>query len=457
MQPSSLTLLLALAAASPAMAQQSMVTQVGQAPAARDAGIYHMASGTWTRAKSPIAMLGVDILYDNTCSIGSYGFISPGEVFVDAGRLPSDTSPTSAVSITGSGTSYLLDGFQIGYCTGETNIDVNVAFYQCYAACTDATVLTPDAAFTFNALPGVGGGTGSLACWVITIDLSLTSNAFNLAADCDGVYDGNTTLDNFGWSFEITTTPLSGVNQGPIIAGDPLNLLNGGAGGVGCPYGDGTTWATNGSVEGTGVGSSDEFEVDTNGVATACGFYGGYLGGGLYSSFHMRIFGDAGQGPPITGTQYCSGDGTGTPCPCGNNNDGTANGGLAGCANSVNTAGAVLDGTGNPSISNDTVVMTASGVQPNQPGVFFRADNAVNGGSGIIFGDGLRCAGGNVVRLGVVIADGTGLATSNPGAGGGLVAGDTKRYQYWYRNPAGGGACGAAFNLSNGFEIVWGS
>jgi hypothetical protein len=157
--------------------------------------------------------------------------------------------------------------------------------------------------------------------------------------------------------------------------------------------------------------------------------------------------------PSGPGTAYCFGDGTGSACPCGNNNDGSN--GNAGCANGSNAGGASLDGAGTASISNDTVVLTATGVQPSQPGLFFRADNAVNGGLGNVFGDGLRCAGGAIVRLGVVISDGSGVSTSNPGVGSGLAAGDIKRYQYWYRNPA-GSPCGSAFNLSNGYEITWG-
>jgi hypothetical protein len=37
-----------------------------------------------------------------------------------------------------------------------------------------------------------------------------------------------------------------------------------------------------------------------------------------------------------------------------------------------------------------------------------------------------------------------------------VSTGDTKRYQVWYRDPN-GSPCGAQFNLSNGFEIVWGA
>ncbi|HIG12670.1 MAG: hypothetical protein ABGY71_09425 [bacterium] len=152
------------------------------------------------------------------------------------------------------------------------------------------------------------------------------------------------------------------------------------------------------------------------------------------------------------GTAYCLGDGLGTACPCANNNDGSN--GDAGCANGVNPGGAALTGSGDAIVSADTVVLTATGVQPNQPGLFFRADNAVNLGAGNPFGDGLRCAGGSLVRLGIVVADTAGVATSTAGVGAGLLGGDIRRYQYWYRNPA-GSPCGASFNLSNGYEIAW--
>lgn len=157
---------------------------------------------------------------------------------------------------------------------------------------------------------------------------------------------------------------------------------------------------------------------------------------------------------PAVGTPFCFGDGNGTACPCANNNDGS-NGG-AGCANSTNAGGSNLDALGAASVSADSVLLTATGVPAGQPGLFFRADNSLNGGNGIIFGDGLRCAGQNVVRLGTVFADASGVADSSAitTAGSGLAAGDTKSYQFWYRDPA-GSPCGAFFNLSNGYEITW--
>lgn len=71
-----------------------------------------------------------------------------------------------------------------------------------------------------------------------------------------------------------------------------------------------------------------------------------------------------------------------------------------------------------------------------------------------MFGDGLRCAGGGVQRLGVRIPNENGVARFGPGLAesGQWHAGDVKRFQVWYRDPA-GTPCGTGFNLSNGLQI----
>ena len=81
---------------------------------------------------------------------------------------------------------------------------------------------------------------------------------------------------------------------------------------------------------------------------------------------------------------------------------------------------------------------------------------AVNNGDGILFGDGLRCAGGGVVRLQVRFSDSTGSSstTVDIATKGGVAAGDVKRYQIWYRDPV-TSPCGALFNLSNGLELTF--
>ena len=153
----------------------------------------------------------------------------------------------------------------------------------------------------------------------------------------------------------------------------------------------------------------------------------------------------------LSATPFCSGDGSGTACPCGNP-------GLTGrgCGNGSDLTGAALTVTGSGSLVSGDTALAAEGLAPSQPGLYFQGNNAINSGGGIQFGDGLRCAGGGVIRLQVRFADPTGFSatTADIGAAGGVVPGDVKRYQIWYRDPQ-GSPCGAQFNLSNGMEIVW--
>jgi hypothetical protein len=70
-----------------------------------------------------------------------------------------------------------------------------------------------------------------------------------------------------------------------------------------------------------------------------------------------------------------------------------------GCANSVVPAGAQLTGAGAASIAADTLVLAGSGM-PNAAALYFQGTTQLGGGAGVAFGDGLRCAGGTVLRLG---------------------------------------------------------
>ncbi|HIG10415.1 MAG: hypothetical protein ABGY71_02535 [bacterium] len=171
---------------------------------------------------------------------------------------------------------------------------------------------------------------------------------------------------------------------------------------------------------------------------------------------------DAGSDPadpfstPIgPGSMYCLGDGLGTPCPCGN--DDPAGGG--GCANSSG-GGALLLASGFAQTSSDTLVLHATGLVPSQPALVFQGDNAIAGGAGVVFGDGLRCAGGDVRRIAVGFASSLG-ELNYPAAGQasissvvGAVSGMIRRYQVWYRDPV-IGPCAQHFNLSNGYEVTW--
>ena len=149
-------------------------------------------------------------------------------------------------------------------------------------------------------------------------------------------------------------------------------------------------------------------------------------------------------------TIFCPGDGSGSPCPCGNT------GALEeGCANGTGS-GAKLLLEGSSSISAADLVLTGSQLTPSQPGLYFQGNNAINGGNGNTFGDGLRCAGGGVIRLQVRFSSATGDSTTSIDIAnkGGVASGDTKRYQIWYRDPA-ASPCGALFNLSNGLEVTY--
>ena len=157
---------------------------------------------------------------------------------------------------------------------------------------------------------------------------------------------------------------------------------------------------------------------------------------------------------PMTG--FCFGDGSGTVCPCGNN---SALGSGRGCVNSFGQ-GAFLTAVGSNSVSSDSVVLFASDLPTASSTLFFQGTTQSNGGLGQVFGDGLRCASGALIRLGTRVASG-GLAFY-PGGGSptvstkGLVpaAGGTFQYQAWYRNSA-AFCTSSLFNLSNGVTIPW--
>ncbi|MCY2960850.1 MAG: right-handed parallel beta-helix repeat-containing protein [Planctomycetota bacterium] len=154
-------------------------------------------------------------------------------------------------------------------------------------------------------------------------------------------------------------------------------------------------------------------------------------------------------------TAFCFGDGTATLCPCGNDApffSGT------GCLNSLGTGG-LLGSTGSARILGDTFAVVGSGM-PNSSCLYFQGTTQVNGGNGSVFGDGIRCAGGSVIRLGT--KTNSAGASQYPVVGDlsisvkGLVTlvGTVRTYQCWYRNAA--AFCTAdTFNLTNGLSVTW--
>jgi hypothetical protein len=147
--------------------------------------------------------------------------------------------------------------------------------------------------------------------------------------------------------------------------------------------------------------------------------------------------------------------GTASICPCGN-----AGAAGNGCANSVNSAGARLTATGNASRSSDSLALIATNVPPGAPCLFFQGTQKIQGGVGTVLGDGLRCAGGTVIRLGIKPAfNGTasypqGLDPSISQRGLIPSTGGMRFYQAWYRNSA-TFCTDSTFNLSNAMQATW--
>lgn len=151
---------------------------------------------------------------------------------------------------------------------------------------------------------------------------------------------------------------------------------------------------------------------------------------------------------------YCAGDGSGAACPCGN--FGAASNG---CANSIFSAGAHLSSSGVPSVSHDNFVLLGSSM-PNSSALYFQGISQQSSGLGSVFGDGLRCATGSVIRLGTKLNASNGSqypqgADTRISIRGALPAsGGLRFYQVWYRNSA-AFCTSSTYNLSNGLQVAW--
>ncbi len=248
-----------------------------------------------------------------------------------------------------------------------------------------------------------------------------------------------------------------GFNDVDYHSGDgPGNVNFSGTDWVGTHSGGVVSWATetfaaNQSANAIRWGTTYNFRFDANAAPVA----------GTATLGTFKTVGSLSAAVEVPGTggpasfAYCFGDGSGTACPCGNN-------GIAGegCANSLGT-GASLSQSGNASISGDTLVLTGGGM-PDSSALYFQGTAQQSGGAGSVFGDGLRCAAGSVIRLGTKVNIlGTsqypvGADQSISVRGAVTVPGSIRMYQIWYRNAA--SFCTAStFNLSSAWQIVWGA
>jgi hypothetical protein len=181
----------------------------------------------------------------------------------------------------------------------------------------------------------------------------------------------------------------------------------------------------------------------------------------LPNSTQANMYHTAWRNAVESGVGFCFGDGSTLSClanPAGGPGCGDGAPGH-GCANSINPSGALLEAYGTPSVSLDSLQLRGSGM-PNSSALYFQGTTEVGGGFGAYFGDGLRCAGGSVIRLGTKV-NALGASQYPSGANqpvsvrGAVPPGSVRTYQVWYRNAAGGFCTSSTFNLSNGVSVTW--
>jgi choice-of-anchor B domain-containing protein len=123
------------------------------------------------------------------------------------------------------------------------------------------------------------------------------------------------------------------------------------------------------------------------------------------------------------------------------------------CLVNPNSSGfpALISYTGTLTIANNDFGLTADQCPSNQFGIFFYGPSQTE----TPFGNGFMCINGGVKRFPVTSTDVFGQASftvdfTNLPAGDQIDPGETVNFQFWFRDPMGGGA---AFNLTNGLEV----
>jgi hypothetical protein len=121
--------------------------------------------------------------------------------------------------------------------------------------------------------------------------------------------------------------------------------------------------------------------------------------------------------------------------------------------NSVNTEGSRINFAGSTSVSANDFQIIAGFAPAEQTGLFYYGPNQVQAP----FGNGVRCVGGSVTRLNppTIISAPWGeaihaLDNTLPENIANIQAGTSWNFQFWYRDPAGGGA---TFNLSDAVMV----
>ena len=486
---------LALAASTFAQEDASHRLRSTTAPL-RSAGVYHVATGTWTRGASLASATGPDVIYNNTCAPVYFIGLNECEKIQHRSRIPSTTGPTTPSVFYGSGVpgrrhderpgcqdSYLVNGFQVAYCSSHVGT-WNWRHEFTSSFLPEATQIcgfdmVPQYTIDLTGLPG-GTPAGAQLCWTVDIDLSgLPGGGMLLSADGDGDYDGPSTDDQFGWSFNQAGATASSFT-GPIVAGD-FTWTGGATTGplVPCTGTDGTIWENpvHLAEEGTGMASNNFFRAAGTCIDLcwnpwdSCCFW---FGGKPHADFHLRLFADTGCTPPDPMTAFClPGAGGVRTCPCGNPPASST----VGCDNfgpnpPGGTGGARIGASGVASVADDTLEFEVTGEVESAGNltVLWQGTTVLANGppSGAQYGAGVRCVAGTLKRLykgnaasgTIVFPSGAqpDVHTASAQKGYVIVPPITLHYFAAYRNSAAGTPCGSAafgYNATNAGSVAW--
>jgi hypothetical protein len=450
----------------------------------KNAGVYHVATGTWTRGATLANGTGPDVIYNNTCALVYFTGMLSTERFQHRSRLPSTTGPTTDSIFYGTtdtahryderpgcANSYSINGFDVEYCSSHIGtITWTYQFASSYTAC-GAADMVPQYTITVTGLPG-GTGTGAQNCWIVGIDVSDEMGSdMALSADGDGAYNGPSTADQFGWS-QVPFPAIASDFTGPIIAGD--FTWTGGPGTVSgiltpCTGTDGTIWDrpnVQTDTVGTGMASADFFRAAGGPVSAPSGPGCYYFGGAPHADFYLKLYASPNCPPDDPLVKFCApGVGGIVTCPCGNPQ--VPAGSTTGCNNFVApNGGAVLSGSGVADISADTLGLSkVGGVGTSVTVLFQGTTNTVNTRTGA----GVRCVGGTLKRLykGNPVAgainfpnNAVPVHTQSIAKGYTIVPPITLYYYCAYRNSAANGQPGCpgltfGFNSSNAGAVSW--
>ena len=443
---------IALVAGAAAQSAPQALTAEKIPGAVKDAGIYHVSTGTWTRTGGAVANFGPDTIYSSTASSGYFsaaggsGDFAPGSTNFDNGIVPGSNNtnhPSANRNV------YNVNCVEIGYCDlsvgGTTSWELS--FYNGYNPCTFGGF--PDTTFSTGMVPQNG-------CWTVTFDFSGGSE-FCLPADGGDDFDDILDLDSFGWSYRYTGVTTTPGPAGFCLTGDPQNTDPGyipstvPTDGTNCYFGPASLCGPDSS---TGLGNEDNWWIeDPTGVNSGCFFFGGYnninaCGGNIrtpYTNWYMEIQADL---------NFCPADQFSVSMPNG-------------CTSNPNSTGvnSIMVITGSPFIADNDLTLIAS-VPPNTFGYFITSQSF--GMASPPNSSGNICVGGNTGRFQALIQDSgaAGLIEISTAAGefdfnaipqatGPYMAvpGGTAHFQCWHRDLLPGTV--PTSNFTDGVVVTW--